>query len=75
MARCSRPPVRSPSAAGSTRIGHRPEDDLFNQQIADSMRDAAEAREALSQATSAQDAGVDERLRVALRALIDDRPA
>lgn len=75
MARHSRPPGRSPSDTGSRRVGHRSEDDHLNQRIADSMREAAEAREARSRATSAQDATANEHLRVALRALIDGRPA
>ncbi len=75
MARHSRPQGRSPSVAGPSQVGRRPEDDRLNQQIADSMREAAEAREARSQATSAQDAGANERLRVALRALIDGHPS
>lgn len=75
MARRSRPQGRSPSVAGSVRVGHRSEDDHLNQRIADSMREAAEAREARRQATSAQDDTADERLRVALRALIDGRRA
>jgi hypothetical protein len=75
MAGHSRPHGRSPSVAESTRLGHRPEDDRFNQRIVDSMRDAAVAREARGQAMSAQDAGANERLREALRALIDGHPA
>ena len=75
MARHSRPQGRSSSVAGSAHVGHRSEDDLLNQRIADSMREAAEAREARSQATSSQDATANEHLRVALRALIDGRRA
>jgi hypothetical protein len=75
MARHSRPQGRSPSVATPPPVGHRPEDDRLNQRIADSMRDAAEAREARSQETSAQDASANKRLQVALRALIDGRPS
>ncbi len=73
MAHHSRPQGRSPAVSGPSQVGHRPEDDRLNQRIADSMRDAAEAREARSQATSAEDTSANEDLQVALRALIDGR--
>lgn len=68
-------PPRTPSETASGRVGQRPEDDRLNQRIADAMREAADAREARSHTTSAQDASANGHLQQALRALIDRRPS
>lgn len=67
-------PPRHPRTHTPTRpsqVEPDPVYELLNQQITEALREGAEAREALSHASSAEEARANERMRARLQTLID----
>jgi hypothetical protein len=73
MSTRTRPNGRSGSSARAEAGTNRPGDDILNRQVADVLRQGAEARDARDQATSIAEIRANEHISATLRALIEGR--